>query len=56
MKIKTTLKNTVRINVAINANIYHKVVDFANTKGMKINKVVEFAILDYLTNHNDLQK
>lgn len=49
MKQKTTAKNTARMNVAINFDIYKPLVVFADSRGMKINKVVEFAILDYLT-------
>ena len=44
--MKTAEKRRV---VAINYDLHIKVSAFAIAKGMKINKVVEFAILDYLT-------
>lgn len=44
-----TAKSIVRINVAINFDIHNKVSKYCDERGMKINKVVEFAILDYLT-------
>ncbi len=54
MNYKTTTKNTqlgvvARTNVAIDREVYDKAMAYAKTKGMKLNKVVEFAILDYLT-------
>ena len=49
MKQEVIAKPAVRINVAINARVHVKALDYANSKGMKLNKVVEFAILDYLT-------
>ena len=36
--------------VRIENELHLKLVNFAEKKGMKLTKVVEFAILDYLTN------
>ena len=49
MNYKTTTKNRPRTVVAVNYDVHHKVMEYAKAKGMKLNKVVEFAILDYLT-------
>ena len=43
-------EKTTYTNVAIPNEVYKAMVKYANDKGMKFTKVVEFAILDYLTN------
>lgn len=45
-------KMTARRVVAINIDVYDKAMSHAKTKGMKLTKVIEFAILDYLTKAN----
>ena len=43
-------EKTTYTNVAIPNEVYKLMTDYANSKGMKFTKVVEFAIMEYLTN------
>ena len=49
MKYNTPAKAIPSKSVRINNDVYHKVMHYAISKGMKLTKVIEFAILDYLT-------
>ena len=49
-KRKKALTTKTFTNVRIENELHLKLVNFAEKKGMKLTKVVEFAILDYLTN------
>ena len=48
-ELKRQIKTTYR-TVQIDTVVYKMMTDYANSKGMKFTKVVEFAIMDYLTN------
>ena len=47
-KKKSNIDKTFQV-VRIENELHLKLVNFAEKKGMKLTKVVEFAILDYLT-------